>query len=595
MRINGGERAGNNLFHSFDEFNLPEGMEAIFENGLDVENIFTRVTGNSISNINGILSTQGTANLFLVNPNGIVFGENAALNVGGSFIATTADSIEFNDGATFSASDTDSDPILTIEFPIGLDFSHHSNNGAIEVNGSGNQITSESLSQPTNVGNIFSGLQINSKKTLALIGNNVNLNGGIVLTNGGKIEIGSVQNGFVDVTEDFKLNYDNVSSFGTIKLGQQSSIDVTDSNGGSIELRGSDLLVNNGSKILLRNDNGTLLGNLEVNTSNSIKLEGIGNSEVGSGIQAETTSSGQASNINLNTQRIVLKDGARISSNTYSDGLGGNVTINASDSVEILENSSNIVNASTYASGNAGSVNLSTNDFTITGGGGISSSTLGTGEGGNLNVKTENIELIGNLSELTSLSAISAVSFSPIGNAGSIKVDTDTLKIIDGGAVSTTSIGNGAAGNIYVNASDSIKISGQTEAFSSSISSAVITQGDPEFRVQLGIPEIPGGSSGNIDINTPSLQIVRGGEISVKNEGTGNAGALTINSKKINLDSTGRIDAISISGTGGNINLKTDRLQLEENSEITATAGNDGEGRNMNINTNNLTAKKTVK
>lgn len=72
MRINGGERAGNDLFHSFDEFSIPEGMEAIFENAADIKNIFTRVTGDSISNIDGVLSTQGNANFFFINPNGIL-------------------------------------------------------------------------------------------------------------------------------------------------------------------------------------------------------------------------------------------------------------------------------------------------------------------------------------------------------------------------------------------------------------------------------------------------------------------------------------------------------------------------------------------
>ncbi|MGL6343246.1 MAG: filamentous hemagglutinin N-terminal domain-containing protein, partial [Waterburya sp.] len=136
MRINGGEREGNNLFHSFDEFSIPPGMEAIFENATDIENIFTRVTGNEVSNINGILTTQGDANFFFINPNGIVFGEGASLNVGGSFIASSAESIQFENGSEFSATNPEQ-PILDLTgFPTGLGVG--SNPGAITVNGSGN-------------------------------------------------------------------------------------------------------------------------------------------------------------------------------------------------------------------------------------------------------------------------------------------------------------------------------------------------------------------------------------------------------------------------------------------------------------------------
>ncbi|MGL5077642.1 MAG: filamentous hemagglutinin N-terminal domain-containing protein, partial [Waterburya sp.] len=122
LNINGGEREGNNLFHSFEEFSIPEGLEAVFENAPDIENIFTRITGEEASAINGILRTQGGANLFLVNPNGIIFGENAQLDVGGSFIATTADSIQFEDGTEFPATGAENEPILTVSVPIGLQF-----------------------------------------------------------------------------------------------------------------------------------------------------------------------------------------------------------------------------------------------------------------------------------------------------------------------------------------------------------------------------------------------------------------------------------------------------------------------------------------
>ena len=83
--INDGDRAGNNLFHSFSEFSVSDGSSATFNNVVEIENIFSRVTGGNISNINGALNANGGANLLLINPAGIVFGENATLNVGGSF------------------------------------------------------------------------------------------------------------------------------------------------------------------------------------------------------------------------------------------------------------------------------------------------------------------------------------------------------------------------------------------------------------------------------------------------------------------------------------------------------------------------------
>ncbi|MDX2228037.1 MAG: filamentous hemagglutinin N-terminal domain-containing protein [Leptolyngbyaceae cyanobacterium bins.349] len=119
-RIDGGAIRGSNLFHSFADFNVNTGQRVYFANPAAIHNIISRVTGRNFSNIDGTLGVLGTANLFLINPNGIVFGPNARLDIRGSFTASTANHIPFPDGYAFSATDPDTPPLLTVSAPLGL-------------------------------------------------------------------------------------------------------------------------------------------------------------------------------------------------------------------------------------------------------------------------------------------------------------------------------------------------------------------------------------------------------------------------------------------------------------------------------------------
>ena len=122
FNITGGTSAGINLFHSFKDFSVPSGWEAVFKNGADIQNILTRVSGKSISQIDGLIKANGSANLFLMNPNGIVFGENARLDIGGSFLATSASGMKFSDGSEFSATNPQAPPLLKVNITPGLQY-----------------------------------------------------------------------------------------------------------------------------------------------------------------------------------------------------------------------------------------------------------------------------------------------------------------------------------------------------------------------------------------------------------------------------------------------------------------------------------------
>lgn len=169
-RIDGGARRGANLFHSFREFNIDEGRGAYFSNPDGVENILTRVTGNNRSDILGTLGVLGNADLFLINPNGILFGPNARLDVAGSFVSSTANSLVFDDGFAFSTTGPQAPPLLTVSAPIGLQYG--SNPGAIRVQGAN--------------------LEMPEGQTLTLAGGAVTVNGGQILAPGGRVELAGV-------------------------------------------------------------------------------------------------------------------------------------------------------------------------------------------------------------------------------------------------------------------------------------------------------------------------------------------------------------------------------------------------------------------
>jgi len=659
--ITGGTRAGSNLFHSFKEFSVPAGSTAYFNNALNIQNIISRVTGLSVSNIDGLIRANGTANLFLLNPNGIIFGPNARLNIGGSFRGSTASSLKFADGTSFNAKNPESTPLLTINGPIGLEF--RSNPGSIKVQGTGYNLTLKNpIYTPYLIGISSTGLQVKPGKTLALIGGNVSLNGSVLTAPGGRIEVGSVSNGSLSINSNtsggWSLGYQGIQNFKDIQLSQQALMNASGVGGGSIQMQGANIKFSDGSLALIQNQGTQASGDITANASESFELTGTSpNGSISSGVVNETVR-GNGGNIEISTKKLLLQAGGAIVTRTYNSGKGGDLTVNASESTQLLGASldslqipSNIVTA-TFGSGNGGNLTFLTKSLNVQGGSEIVSSSYGLGKGGDITMNIlESAQLLGSLSgtyqfpssiavlnvgsshsgkitlstgnllvkdgatvasltqginsggditvnankfiELAGVtpkdfasSVLTSTTFSG-GDAGSLTVNTPKLVIKGGGGVSTSTLASGKAGNLFINASDSIEVSGIaltpiTPVPSSLSSSASVV--NERIQKLYGLPQVPNGASGSLTINTPRLSVTDGGLVNVRNDGPGNAGTVKINANLINLDHQGDITASTASGEGGNIFLNVaNKLSLDHNSLITATAGGQGTGGNITI------------
>ncbi|MGB7413985.1 MAG: filamentous hemagglutinin N-terminal domain-containing protein, partial [Thermosynechococcaceae cyanobacterium] len=188
--ITGGARRGQNLFHSFSDFNVGQGQAVYFSNPNGINNILTRVTGGSVSNIDSILGVRGNANLFIINPNGIIFGPDASLDVGGSFVATTANAIQFNEQDSFSATSPQTSSLLSVQ-PSAF-FFNQVNSGEITNQ---SQAPFRSIGTAATGARTTTGLGVPEGKSLLLVGGTVNLDGGGVNSIFGRVEIASVQAG----------------------------------------------------------------------------------------------------------------------------------------------------------------------------------------------------------------------------------------------------------------------------------------------------------------------------------------------------------------------------------------------------------------
>ncbi|HEY9691982.1 MAG TPA: filamentous hemagglutinin N-terminal domain-containing protein [Oculatellaceae cyanobacterium] len=634
-QINGGAIRGTNLFHSFLEFNVANDKGVYFNNPINIKNIFTRITGNNPSNILGTLGINGAANLFLINPNGILFGKNARLDVQGSFLATTANSIQFGNQGFFSASPENIPGLLTVN-PSALLFNQIANNSII------NQST----------------LQVPDGRSLLLLGGNIFLDGGKLKAPGGRIELaGLAIPGTIGLNldgHDLQINSSPATLLADISLRNNSLIDASgrqenssnstsllNTRGGNIELQGHYISISNNSKIIadtfdsqdggkiniqaseLRLQNGAAIsastfgsgrgGNLNVTASQAIELTGFGGfgtlekiqtktfnpADIQNGLFALSFGTGVGGNIEIDTPKLILRNGAATVASTFGSGQGGSLTINAN---ELVDASKSLIFAGTLGSGNAGNLLITTNKLILTNLAAVETTTHGKGKAGTLTVNaSDTVEVVGSALDANYPSIVTGIyaNSTPlppnieIGDAGELTINTSRLILRDGGEIGAGTFGKGQGGSLTINATDSVEVTGALPTPFNYPSSL--------FAISTGA-----GDAGKLLITTKRLSVRDGGTISTGTFNSGNGGSLVVNASDIvelagsSATSQLGIDAgfyyvgsrfpsiliTNSNGTGnaGDLTIVTNKLIVRDLAQIEASTQAHGRAGTLTVN-----------
>ncbi|MBG1262632.1 filamentous hemagglutinin N-terminal domain-containing protein, partial [Nostoc commune] len=565
-RIDGGVTRGANLFHSFREFNVGESQRVYFANPTGISNILTRVTGSNISNILGTLGVDGGANLFLINPNGILFGNNARLDVAGSFMASTANSFVFGNGLEFSATNPQTPSSLLTVNPSALLF-NQLQAGRIE-----NRSIAPAGTDPTGFFDVF-GLRVPDGKSLLLVGGNVSMDGGQLNAYGGQVELGGLaEPGTVALGvngDNLRLRFpDNVART-SVSLTNQAGIYVEGAGGGNIAVNASNLEILAGSILNGGIGDGlgtpeTVAGDITLNATGSIKVAG------GSIVYnlVRLGSLGNGGNITIDSGSFSLQDGAILVASTFGQGNAGNVTVSAKNAVDLAD-ADIFSTVEAGGVGKGGNININAATLSLIDGAqlltvtGEASDTqpAGRGDAGNVNVNiTGSVNIAGEKNGLKS-AIFSSVETGTVGNGGNITIDSGSFSLSDGALLTASTYGQGNAGNVTVQARDAVSLA-DADIFSTVSSGGV-------------------GKGGNIDILAATLSLIDGAQLLTATReasatapaGQGDAGNVNVNvTGAVNIagEKNGFFSGISSRvetgtvGNGGNITINSGSFSLSD-------------------------------
>ena len=544
-----GQTRGANLFHSFGQFSLTSRESATFNGPRDIQNIIGRVTGGEISNIDGLVRSSITsANLYLINPSGVMFGPNARLDVSGSFYASTADYLRLADGGRFDARNLGVNT-LSLAPPAAFGF----------LGGTPAPIS------------MAGQLSVATGQTLGLIGGDIMIEGDKSLLDAasGRIDLIAVRSAGELRLSSTRPDVSAFNTLGDIVIGRGALVSTVGDPGGTIYIRGGRLTMEsavlNSSSVGAADHAGV---GVDIAVRGEFLLSVSEDADAGDGsIESSSFDAGRAGDIRIQAggfrltgdpaERSYASEGlfVQVASQALGSGRGGDVVLNVKE-LEVGSNASIITES--LGAGDAGDITVNANSVRVDGSAGygsyISTSAHDVGNAGSLTVSAGDVLLRGGENALAGLivEAIPEVGAARSPNAGTLALTADRLRILGSAEISTASYVGGSGGNIHVTAND-ILIAGQDAGGGSAagiFSSVVGRDGSQD--------------AGNITVTAANLIMSRGGEIGTQIDTTFGArtGNIVIAAQNMELSSGARVTSLSTGLAASDIAISATRLLL---------------------------------
>ncbi|MGD9733829.1 MAG: filamentous hemagglutinin N-terminal domain-containing protein [Desulfamplus sp.] len=568
---------GSNLFHSFDKFSIKTEESATFTGSDSIKNVISRVTGGEKSEIDGTLrSNIGKADFYFINPSGVVFGENAKVDVPAAFHASTADELKFKDGASFKASKSENST-LTQAAPESFGFLG-TQSASIEINGSTLEFKPESKVSLTSSKDIAIKGTETKQASLTSYGGEIELTakGDLLMENATVATTGNGGGKIAVKADNVKLK--NNATIAVNNIGDKDSdegIEVVADK--KIEMLNGSLI---GSTTWSKGDSGSVKVH-----AGELTIDGQG-FNTGIGSIAKPNSEGNAGNVEITVSGLIqIINGGGITSTTWSKGNAGNVEITVSGSIQIINGAG--IGSTTWSKGDAGSVKVNAGELTVDGQGRLSVTGDSITNIGSMSMPSPNSEgsagrveiTVSGLTQLLNFGVIASNTFSK-GDADSVIVNAGKLIIRNGGGIASHTWSKGDSGSVIVNAKE-LTIDGQ----------GVLIDGAPTTGIgSMAFPNSE-GNSGKLEITVSGLtRLINAGAISSSTLSKSDAGTIVVNAGELKMDNNSFISSATVSeGDAGNLTVNAGELTISNGAIIANSTFSKGDAATLVVNAGNLT------